>query len=330
MDFRPVERAPGAFQQGVTAGQVEVMCARAFGAGTRVLAAQELGKGMYNNTYRVELAGQRPVILRVAPEPARQYRIERDLMRNEHASVPYLAPLAAMLPRTLTVDFTHELIGRDYLFQTLLDGVPAAGGLSAYPRPSWTGYFEQLGTLTRRLHSVRGKGFGPVMGPLHERWSDALLAYLADTAADLEQAGLAAGDVRQLAELVRRERAVLDEITEPRLLHGDLWIVNTMISGDAREPTITGVFDCDRTSWGDPESDWTIFMAQRRPGTERDAFWNTYGPLADSWSARRRALIYRARTLGAIRLERHRLGNTEGVEESYSDLWSVLTELATT
>ncbi len=37
-----------------------------------------------------------------------------------------------------------------------------------------------------------------------------------------------------------------------------------MMESGAPEPTITGVVDNDRTSWGDPESDWTIFMAARK------------------------------------------------------------------
>ncbi|MFJ8812369.1 hypothetical protein [Amycolatopsis thermoflava] len=68
---------------------------------------------------------------------------------------------------------------------------------------------------------------------------------------------------------------VLDEITEPRLLHGDLWTTNFLLS----------------------------------PG-------------------RWRALVYRARHLGAVRLERHRLGNTDGVAASYLELRAVLDALA--
>ncbi|MGI8311973.1 phosphotransferase [Saccharopolyspora hattusasensis] len=84
-----------------------------------------MSDGQENNTYRVDLGGDRPVILRIAFEPGRQARSERELMRNEHASVPFLAPIAPiapMIPHTLAADFTHEIIGRDYLFQTMLDG----------------------------------------------------------------------------------------------------------------------------------------------------------------------------------------------------------------
>jgi hypothetical protein len=51
---------------------------------------------------------------------------------------------------------------------------------------------------------------------------------------------------------------------------------------------------------------------------ERTAFWDTCGALDQSEDAVWRQRIYEARHLGAIWLERHRLGNTEGVEDSYA------------
>jgi len=327
VEFRPIERADDAFQQSVTAETIEAMCRRTFGPGAIISSAVELGNGMYNNTYRIGIGEDRPVILRVAPEPARQYRIERGLMRNEYASVPYLAPIAPMIPRTLAADFTHEIIGRDYLFQTMLDGVSGPQGIGQYPRPAWTSFFRQMGTIARSIHAVRGEQFGPVIGPGYDTWGAAVAAFFADLVADLDDAGLDSADVQEMLDAADKDQAVLNEITEPRLLHGDLWTVNVMMASDGPEPTITGVFDNDRTSWGDPESDWTIFMAAKKPGTERDAFWETYGPRPSTPGAARRSLFYLAKHIGAIRMERHRLGNADAVPETYGQMREVLDQL---
>lgn len=307
MDFQPIQRPAGAFQQSVTADQLEAMCQRAFGVDACPTAAVELGLGAYNSTYRVQLAGRRPVILRVAPEPARQFRIERALMRNEHATAPYLAGFGDLLPRTLAVDFSHRLLGRDYLFQTLLDGMPAPDGLGRYPRPAWAGFFGQLGDIARAVHEVRGERFGPVAGPTCATWSQALTDYFTDAAEDLADAGLDAADAHRLAEAAARHRGVLDEITEPRLLHGDLWTVNVLLDPAAPEPTITGVLDCDRGWWGDPLADWTIYRASLRQGAERAAFFDRYGQLPTTAGAELRARFYLARHLIGVRLERFRL-----------------------
>lgn len=43
------------FQQSVTPDQVGAMCRRALGSNVHVASAVELGNGMYNNTYRVDI-----------------------------------------------------------------------------------------------------------------------------------------------------------------------------------------------------------------------------------------------------------------------------------
>ncbi|WP_405762188.1 aminoglycoside phosphotransferase family protein [Streptomyces sp. NBC_01420] len=329
MDYAPIDRDPGEFQQPLSAAEIEAAVRAAFGEGAAVLAAVELAGGYYNNTYRVDLGGDdRPVVLRVAPEPDRQARADPEMMRNEHAGVPYLAPVAGLLPRTLAIDFTHQVIGRDHMFQTFLAGVPASKALAAYPEPARGAYFRQLGDITRTVHGVRGPGFGRVAGPGHESWSEALFTWFDHACADLTDAGLDAGDVTRLVRLADRERAVIDEVTEPRLLHGDLWVGNTMLAEGAPEPLITGVFDCDRLWWGDPEADWPIYLALRKPGGERDAFWGTYGRVGRTESARWRALVYEARHATALLHEFHRVGLADRVAETYGEIRDLTDRLA--
>ncbi|WP_234341833.1 phosphotransferase family protein [Streptomyces sp. NRRL S-646] len=287
----------------------------------------ELGGGMYNNTYRVEFAGEQPVILRVAPEPSRQSRIERELMRNEHAVQPFLAPIASLLPRILAVDFTHQIISRDWMIQSLLPGVPAPEGFKIRPRSEWGPFFAQLGAITRQLHDVRGPHFGPITGPGFSRWSDAVIAVLQHTAADLEDVGLDARDVREAVAIAEKNRPLLDEAAKPRLLTGDLFTINCLVRDGDGPLTITGVIDFDRATWGLPDADWTIFMASRRTSTERDEFWTTYGPLSTDAAAVQRRLIYRVVHLGAIRLERQRTGRVDALAESYEEMSEVLAGL---
>jgi hypothetical protein len=189
MNFQTLERSPGEFQEPITFEQIQAMCRAAFGHEVRAASAVELGLGSYNSTYRVDIGADRPVILRAAPAPDRQSRTEYQMMRNEHATVPYLAPIMTMIPRTLAIDFTHSLIGRDYLFQTMLPGVPAPDGLAAYPRPQWASFYRQLGSITAAIQAVRGSGFGRVADPAFTTWSEAVVAYLSDIAADLDTVG---------------------------------------------------------------------------------------------------------------------------------------------
>ena len=79
---------------------VQEIARRVYGA--EVASVVELGAGPYNHTNRVSVAGRgRPVILRVAPEPGRQFRSERELMRNEPATLPSLSPFVSLMPQVI-------------------------------------------------------------------------------------------------------------------------------------------------------------------------------------------------------------------------------------
>jgi hypothetical protein len=184
------------------------------------VSAVELGAGLYNHVYRLTVAGQERPVIRVAPEPARQ------LMRNEYASVPWLAVISPLMPKVIAADRSHEVIGQDWMVQSLLDGAPAPDRLGDSPRTAWPTFFPQMGTIAKAVHAVRGPHFGPVADPSYDTWSQAVITSVEDIAADLDSVGLDSADLRKVAAVAQHERAVLDEITEPRLLSGDLWTVH--------------------------------------------------------------------------------------------------------
>lgn len=322
-----VERELEAFQVGLTSRQVEAVCRRGLGEDAPLLRAVELSGGTYNTTYRIDLVDRPGVVLRVAPDDGHQNTTDRHAMRNEYAAAPYLAGLGSLVPSVLAADFTHQVIDRDFMFQTLLPGVAASDGLERYPRAQWAEFYQQLGGIARQIHAVEGPAFGYVAGPFFASWSDALVSSYADAATELTEAGLDPSQVRRIANCASSDHALLDAV-EPRLLHGDLWHVNILIDPDADKPIITGVHDSDRASWGDPLADWTVDRAQQRPGTERDAFWTTYGALPSDAATRRRLLYYRARNLVGGRLDIHRRGlDLSGIPPEHWDLAPVLAEL---
>ncbi|MFD5814793.1 phosphotransferase family protein [Streptomyces sp. NPDC127038] len=328
MDLRPISRDVHAFQQPVTGEDIQHIARRAFGKAARLASAVELGGGMYNTTYRINLDGaQESFILRVAPAPEIQFASEHELMRNEYASVPYFAALGDLVPRVLFADWSREIAGRDWMVQSHLPGVPAPERLGAYSRDLWPGFFAQLGQIAGRVHSVRGPHFGPVAGAGYPTWSAAVIASITEIADDVSRLGLDAADLRKVADIAAEHGKVLDEVSEPRLLTGDLWTVNTMLDAHSPKPLITGILDLDRTLFGDPDADWTIRMATAKHD-ERAAFWDTYGPRRLSPAAAWRGLVYEARHLGSIRLERHRLNNPDGVRDTYQSVAAVLAQLA--
>jgi aminoglycoside phosphotransferase (APT) family kinase protein len=329
VDVAAVDRAADAFQQPVAPSVLLAICRRALGAGVTVRRVVELDGGTYNNTYRVEVCDGEPVILRIAPERSRQGLTARDAMRNEYAALPFLAPLGGLVPRTLAVDFTHQLLDRDYLVQSLLPGVPASQRLPGYSASALSFFYRELGSVTRTIHEVTGPAFGRVIGPAHSTWSSALIAQFEQLAEEFAAAGLDAGPVQRVVAAARRQSAALDEVTVPALLHGDLWTLNILLDPDPERPAITGVLDCDAASWGDPLSDWTINRVLSRRGTEVDTFWQTYGSPASGPSASVRALLYQARNALGARLDISRRGlNLRDIPPIHWDVTDVLNALA--
>jgi aminoglycoside phosphotransferase (APT) family kinase protein len=323
-----MERAPGASQEPVTAVEVEAMCARVLGGASEVRSAVELGWGSYNTTFRVELAGRPPVVLRVAPRPELQLSSERHWLRSEYAAAPWLVGLGALVPRVLGADFSHQVIGRDYMVQTFLPGVPAPDKLPGYDRALWPGFFSQLGEITRRVHAVRGESWGPAAAPVDQLWSEAVLRSLADSVTDLGRCSLPSDDVARLIAVVEAKRDRLDrsdELHEPRLLHGDLWTANILLDPVADKPTVVGVVDSERAWWGDPLADWAIYRADARAVTEeRDAFWWAYGGRPEGPRVRWRRLVYQGRHLVAERVEAARAGHSDRAAATVSELAGIL------
>lgn len=328
MEYTTIERSLDAFQQPVAREHLVAMCRRAFGEEKQIESARELDGGLYNNTYLVHIAGMPPVILRVAPRLDRQFRSERNLMRNEYMSFPFLAPIAPFLPSILAADFTHQILDRDSLFQTYMEGEQWAQVMDALTSEEKRALWRQLGDITRKIHSVRGEHFGNrILSPSFSSWSQSVVAWLTHIIHDLEDAQLDAADIRNILDIAQAHQESLDEITQPQLLHGDLWTVNILVKRDEGSPRIVAVLDSDRASWGDPLADWTMFLLQRNAGTEVDAFWETYDRPEKSRAAQFRALVYQGAFIGGARLEHYRLHYHEAVKRSYRDMQAIMEDL---
>src|SRR5579875_3200389 len=195
VEYIPIERAADAFQQPVEQSHLIAMCQQAFGEEVQIESVKELAGGLYNTTYLVRIVGMPPVVLRVSPHPNRQLRMDKNLMHNEYASLPFLAPIAPLLPRILMVDFTHQILERDYMFQSFMEGEQWAQVMHTFTATENRNLFRQLGSITRKIHSVRGHHFGStVIDARFSSWSLAVIDSLANMIRDLEEVQLDAAD----------------------------------------------------------------------------------------------------------------------------------------
>lgn len=313
MQFYPISRRPDDFQQGLAAEQIQAVCDRAFGP-VQIKSARELGGGEHNNVYLVEIAGREPVILRVAPS-ADRITPGREIysLREEHAVLPYLAALGPLLPRALAIDFTGQLIARDYLLQTYMPGerwFDVANDLTAQQDDAlWC----QLASLARTISSVEGSAFGhPYPGQQYPLWSATVFAWLERTARDAERAGVDASDIWAIREIAVSHTNLLDEITRAQLCPGDLWTFNVLIDRTVDPPAISAVLDNDGYYWGDPMASWTMHLLPRRatPHTQQ-VFWEVYDQPEETPGSCFRALVYEGMHQGNVLAHTARRGPKE-------------------
>ncbi len=307
MEYSMINRDPDAFQQPIPLEQIVAMCQHAFDHKRKINNIHELGGGGCNNTYRIDIEDLQPVILRVAPayENAVKGQVAY-LMRKEHFSQPFFVPIATLMPRTIMADFTHQTIERDYMFQTYMEGERWDAISSELTHEENSRLWRQRGEITRAIHSVRGKTFGSVYpdGPALT-CSQATFGRLSHTINALEgQAHLDADDLKTALEIAETHREIFDEMQQPCLLHGDLWTVNVLVKREADGPRISAVLDADRTSWGDPMADWTIFLIKHHNYEWVLTFWEGYGGEPEiTTRSRFRELVYRCSFLAEMRHE---------------------------
>lgn len=312
-------------------GQVALAAAAAF-PHAKVQRCETLEGGKYNQVFDLTLDVGTRVVLRIAPLLSQQTNHQRQLMRNELAATELLTPIAGLMPKILFSDFSGQIIESDYIFYDYLPGVTAGQGLQKFadPLPFW----RDLGKILASIHSVKGSKFGAIQGPHFSQWHEALKYNFELMQIDLADLDLPFNDLRTAAMFLSRTAESVNAGATPSLLHGDLWLGNVLIDPAASEPTITGVLDSDRVTWGDPAADWTFAMLRKRSKAEKTAFFEGYGQhpdtdraAVDPQGAALREAFYRIAALGETRLELARLGNDEKVEATYPRLERELEKL---
>lgn len=285
----------------LTTDQIAAMCQRGFGTNSRVESILALTGGTFNTTYLITFGDQLKVVLRVSPPQTDDtYWEEALLMRREHSMQPFFAPIAALMSRTLLVDFTHQLIDRDYIFQSFIEGERWDHVMDELTSTENGTVWDQFGNIMKLVHDVPGERFGlPLPGFEFPSWSQTVIDRLERTLKTAQVHQLEISYLESILERIRTHPQQLDEIQIPHLLHGDLWSFNILVTRDAKEPTIVGILDADRAWWGDPMADWTMFIlahAEKEEGHAR--FWQAYGRPEDTRGARFRANVYDAMHAG--------------------------------
>lgn len=307
--------------------QITTILERCFGPGSHSFQIKELSGGTFNETYLVEIPEKEKWVLKIAPPPTENtYWDDVALMRREHDSSPFFASIAPLLPKTVFADFTHQIIGRDFIVQTFIEGDRWSDVEDELTEDQNTALWRQCGAIVKRMHESTGERFGyPHPGRSFTSWHDVILDRFARISKDLQEYQVAIPRFSNIADIVRRSPAIFNEVSTPSLLHGDLWTFNLLIARDHGEPRIVGVLDTERAWWGDPLADWIMFLLSIRTdeaewGPRSAAFQTGYGASPTTATVQFRQEVYKAMHVGLSAVWGARHGNREDIGRARQDL----------
>lgn len=219
-------------------------------------AAELLAGGTFATTYRVTLGGGRRVVVKTAAaDPGALLSHERDLIRTE-AEVYALAGdhPGLRMPALLHTDFTRTVVPGDVVVAAHLDGVPwTEADFGPADEDERTARAQaDLGEVMDRLHALAGERFGYPQTPELQRptWRGTFTTMVEALLADARRAAVPDVPAARVRAALDAHGAALDEVTEPRLVHTDLWPGNLFV--DPGTGALLGVIDPERALWGDP------------------------------------------------------------------------------
>ena len=307
--------------------QIVAILERCFGSGARSLSIQEIGGGTFNEAYLIKVSEKENVVLRVAPSPAPDiYWDDVGLMRREHTTFPFFASIASLIPTTILADFTHQIVARDYVLQTFLEGERWSDIEDELTEDENIVLWQQCGEIVKRIHSTTGEQFGyPYPGKQFANWHDVILDRFFRVAQSLKEYESDLPSFATITNLVNSTPSIFNEVHTPSLLHGDLWTFNLLVRRENERPLITGVLDTERAWWGDPLADWIMFCLSIRNEDQEwqdriAAFHKGYGMLEKSSAMQFRQEVYNAMDVGSSVVWGVRHGNRADIERGRQDL----------
>ncbi|GAA2665094.1 aminoglycoside phosphotransferase family protein [Streptomyces vastus] len=269
--------------------------------GERLARCRSLDGGTYNAVEELLLDDGSRYVLKVPPPPTDPgMSHERELLASEAEFYRAAATVDVTAPRVVGVCLDGAASTGRYLLMTACPGEPWGDSVTDGEQALLRG---ELGRQVARLHRVTGPGYGypsGALGPLADDWRTAFTTMYDAVLDDARR--YRAWLPRPVDEIARTAKAAydaLDEVSEPRLVHFDLWRGNILVErpeGGAA-PVIGGLIDGERMFWGDPLADF-VSLALLGDIEQDEAFLTGYqeagGHAVFTPAARRRLALYRS------------------------------------
>ena len=308
--------------------ELEAIVTKAFGGNVSLLSSEELKDGYFSSAYSLSLSNGNNVVLKVAPASnVTQMRYEKNIMQVEvkvmrmvkqHGIIP--------VPDVYLFDQERTVIDGDYFIMEYLNGQPYNKLKDTLAPERQHAIEHSLGVLHRGFHTIRGEAFGSLIFPDKQSasWHEAFMMMAEDLLLDCVDAAIELpADPAHMLRYFAANKAAMDEVTTPSLVHWDLWNGNVFV--DDRTGGITGLIDWERAFWGDPLMEYYF-----RPFEKPESFLQGYGfrPETDNhWARMRKYDLYLNLILCVEQVFRG-YNNPDHHKWAQENLWSFWKQLA--
>lgn len=248
-----------------------------------LLDARMLSGGLFNTTYRLETEGGR-FILRLGPVNRHLLLpYEQHLMAAEGTVLKLLQKHGIPTSEMVALDLSRSLFDRDVMVVACMQA--RSMSMLELPKDAERRICREAGALTARIHGITAfelplcpeKPFGRYANVLSGKgcatWKEAVLLELVQWRELAERTNLFSDrEIRRIFAVFSGFSSLLDAVTVPRLVHGDLWYGNILVD---EHQNLAAIIDADRAFFGDTDFEmatgWMI----------SDSFLEGYGKKPD-------------------------------------------------
>jgi aminoglycoside phosphotransferase (APT) family kinase protein len=271
--------------------QAQLAVETAFDGKVSLAGSSECQEGWFNAVYRLELSDGRTVVLKVAPPPGfRAMRYEHNLMDTEVSMLRLVRGKTGVpVPEVLFWDESCSMLPSPFF---VMEACP--GTLLSELRPRLDDPAEHVidARVARHVASINALA-APAFGrpertaARHAKWSAAFADLVEEHLSDAKDADVELPlPADEMVNLVQDQAQHLDVVTDPRVVHWDLYDSNVFVDADSLD--VVGLIDFERVLWADP-----LMEAQFLGKRQNDGLVAAYGnPLFDQASAVERRRLY--------------------------------------
>lgn len=233
----------------------------------------ELTEGMCNAAYRIGFTDGGESILKIAAAHSEGLMTnEVNLMDAEVKAMRIVEDSNLVkVARVQYYDTSKALCSGNYFFMEALPGQSCFAIRDKLTEEELGVIHYETGLIARRLTGLKGNRFGLLADEAHQYTGlyDFVHYLIANVLADAEKKDIVLGvSADEILTRLAADRAAFDAVTQPALVHWDMWDGNIFV----KDGHISGIIDWERALWGE------AFMDDRfRRHTRNAEFLKGYG-----------------------------------------------------